>query len=119
MTVTTIQGWPISAGGSDVIVTVALCEMVPLAPLQVRVKVAVPADTAVNISIPEVGLLPLHAPEAVQLVTLVDTHSSVKEAPTARVEGLAIRVSVGCDTELMVTAVLCVELPPAPAQASV
>jgi hypothetical protein len=76
-------------------VTVALFEtgVVPLAPLQVRVNVVVALSGPV-LAVPLVGSLPLHPPEAVQLVALVEDHVSTAEEPLLTVPGLALRESV-------------------------
>ncbi len=57
-----------------------------------KVEVAVIAAVA---WLPDVALLPLHAPEAVHEVALVDDHVSVELPPLSTVVGLAERLIVG------------------------
>jgi hypothetical protein len=52
--------------------------------------VSAPVDTD-----PEVPLLPLHAPDAVHVVALVDDHERVADEPVVIVEGLEEKVMVG------------------------
>jgi hypothetical protein len=59
------------------------------------VKVLVDAVSAPVDTDPEVALLPVQAPDAVQLVTFVLDHESVLAPPEAIVVGLAERVMVG------------------------
>ena len=70
--------------------------------------------------LPEVALLPDHAPEAVQELALVDDQVSVEDAPLATEAGFAESVTVGTgggggvpDT---VTVADALELPPVPVQ---
>jgi hypothetical protein len=67
----------------------------PPAPLHERVKVLVELVRAPVDTDPDVPLVPLHAPEAVQLVALVELHVSVAEEPLVTVERFEERVSVG------------------------
>ena len=71
-------------------------------------------------SLPEVGLLPNHAPEATQEVAFVDDHVSVEDPPIATELGFAESDTVGTgggggvpDT---VTLADALALPPAPVQ---
>lgn len=71
------------------------------------------------VSVPLVGLVPLHPPEAVQEVASVELQVSVAEPPRAAVVGFAVSVTVGltvCTTAT--TTVLCA-VPPGPVQVSV
>ena len=66
----------------------------PPEPEQVRVKV-VPAVSAPVDCVPVVALVPVHPPEAVQLVELVELQVSVDELPLVTVTGFAASVMVG------------------------
>jgi hypothetical protein len=68
--------------------------VVPLAPLQVRVKVVV-ALSAPVLALPLVGSLPDHPPEALQLVALLEDQLSVAAAPALTVPGFTLRLTVG------------------------
>jgi hypothetical protein len=52
-------------------------------------------DSAPVEAVPDVALLPVHAPLAVQLVAFVDDHVSVLALPLATPVGLALSVTVG------------------------
>jgi hypothetical protein len=85
----------------DCTATVALCVagLVPLAPVQVSVKVVVLLKAPV-LALPLVGSLPDHPPVALQLVALLDDQVRVEAPPAVRVAGLADRLTVGlADTE--------------------
>ena len=66
--------------------------------------------------LPEVALLPDHAPEAVQEVALVDDQVSVEDAPLATEVGLAVSDTVGGGALATVTVVEALALPPEPVQ---
>ncbi len=80
--------------GAPLIVTVTLWNAEPPVPVHVRMKVAAAVYTAV-VCVPEVALLLLHAPEAVQLAALLDDQLSVDMAPLVTVDGLALSDTVG------------------------
>lgn len=82
-------------GGGALTVTEAVREVVPPAPVQLSVNVAEPAATAAMFWLPEVALLPLHPPDAVQEMALAADQFSVIVPPTVRVDGLAARVKPG------------------------
>jgi hypothetical protein len=66
------------------------------------------------------ALSPLHPPEAVQDVALVDDQESVEAAPLARLLGAAPSVTVGAGVAVVtVTVAVALALPPAPVQPSV
>jgi hypothetical protein len=75
-------------------VTVADCEAVPPAPLQLSMYlvVAVNADVLLD---PLIVSEPLHPPEAVQEVALVDVQFKVDVAPLLSVLGPAAKVTAG------------------------
>ena len=54
-------------------------------------------------SLPDTTLLPLQAPDAVQLVALVEDQLKVEEAPLEIDIGFALRLTVGAGTTEMVT----------------
>ncbi len=66
---------------------------------------------------PLVGIVPLHPPEAVQEVALVDDHVKVDAAPLLTVLGLADRVTTGA-AWVTETVTDWVALPPVPVHAS-
>jgi hypothetical protein len=107
----------VTAGGAGVTVTVADCEVLPPAPVQLREKVLVLASTPVDCA-PLVALAPDHAPDAVQPVASVDDQVRVALAPLAMLCGLAVIVAVGAGG-VTVTVADCETLPPPPAQLSV
>lgn len=96
--------------------TVVLAWAVPPAPLQLSENVVALASTA-EFSLPEVSLLPLHPPEAVQDVAFVDDHDNTLVPPLATLVGEADKLTVGAGvaavTETDVDA--CV-VPPLPVQ---
>ena len=67
---------------------------------------------------PVVALLPLHPPDAVQDVALLDVHDSVELPPRATLLGLALRLTVGGGA-LTVTVADWAALPRAPVQVRV
>jgi hypothetical protein len=73
----------------------------------------------VTLADPEVALVPLQLPVAVQLVALVEDQVSVLLAPAMIEAGLALRLAVGIGVLVTVTAALPWPVPPAPVQASV
>ena len=80
----------------DCTVTVVLCvaAVVPLAPLQVSVKVVVLLSAPV-LALPLVGSLPDHPPEALQLVALLVDQLNVAAPPALTVPGVALRLTLG------------------------
>ena len=82
----------LGAGGETV--TVADCEADPPAPVQVSVYLVV-AESAGVAAEPLTGSEPLHPPEAVQEVALVDDQLKVEVAPLLMVLGFADRVTAG------------------------
>jgi hypothetical protein len=100
-------------------VTVAEALALPPEPVQVRENVLELVNAPLD-WLPEVALLPVHAPDAVQEVALVDDQVSVEDAPLATEVGFAASETVGTgggggmpDT-MTVTEVLA--LPPEPVQ---
>ena len=75
-------------------VTIALCVAVPPAPVQARVYVPVVVRLA-SVCVPDVALVPVHPPLAVQEVVLVELHDNVAEPPEVTDVGDAERVMVG------------------------
>jgi hypothetical protein len=69
---------------------------------------------------PIVDFVPLHAPDALQVVALVAVQLSVAALPLCTVPGFAANVSVGAGTggALTLTVTLCVTVPPAPVHES-
>jgi hypothetical protein len=59
-------------------------------------------------------LVPLHVPDALHVVALVELHVSVEAPPDAMEPGFAVRVTVGTGT--MVTVTEALTLPPVPEQ---
>ena len=75
-------------------VTVTDWLALPLAPLQVSVKVLVMVSTPLD-WLPETALAPDQPPEAVQEVALVDDQVSVDDPPLAIDVGFAVSATVG------------------------
>jgi hypothetical protein len=68
--------------------------------------------------VPLIASVPLHPPDAVQEVALVEDQDSVELAPFATVLGLALKLTVGA-AEVTVTVEDCAALPPVPVQVRV
>ncbi len=75
------------------------------------------ALTAPVEAVPPVGSAPVHPPDAVQDVAFVVFQLSIAAAPLATLDGLAVRLTVGCGTTVTV-AEPCRD-PPPPVQVSV
>lgn len=104
-----------------VTVTTAVAEPEPPAPVQVRVYDCIPVVFRVPVEpVPEVALLPLQAPLAVQAVALVLLQVNVALPPVVILDGDAVRVTVGAGVVGVVavtdTAADCVTEPPVPIQ---
>ena len=70
--------------------------------------------------VPLVGWLPVHAPEAVHVVALVEDQLKVVLLPLVTLEGLALKFTVGAGVEAVTDTVTdCVADPPAPVQVAV
>ena len=105
-----------------VTVTFTDCVVSPPAPVHVNAKAEVAANGPVD-AVPEVALVPLQFPEAVQDVALEDDQVSVAAEPATTEDGAAASVTVGasgavggCET---VATTVCPAVPPAPAQVRV
>jgi hypothetical protein len=68
---------------------------------------------------PLVASEPLHPPDAVQAVALVEVQVSVDALPLVTLEGLALRDTVGAGGAVTVTVADCEADPPAPVQVKV
>lgn len=90
---------------------------VPPAPVQESVNVNGPGCTVGAANVPDVACVPLHAPEAVQPVALLELQVNVVDWPGVTLVGLAESVTVGGGVKFTVTAPL--PLPPAPLQLNV
>ena len=95
-------------------VTVTDCAALPPVPVQVRVYCVVAVTAAVALA-PLIGSVPLHPPDAVQLVAFVEVQVSIAALPFAKVVGLAERVIAGTGL-FTVTVTDCDAVPPAPVQ---
>ena len=102
--------------GTGAIDTVAVCDAEPPAPEHVSTKLPL-ADSAPELCVPDVALLPVQLPDAVQLVAFVELHVSVDEPCAATVVGDALKVTVGAGA--IVTVADCAAEPPVPEQLSV
>jgi len=107
-----------AAGDDAVTVTIAEAVALPPPPLQLRVNVLLAAVSAPVLAEPAVARLPVHAPEAVQLVAFAEDQVSELLPPLATLVGLAaiFTVGAGVDDVLTVTIAEAVALPPAPLQ---
>jgi hypothetical protein len=92
----------------------------PPGPAQVSVNVFVGAVRAPVLADPDVGLLPVHAPLAIQEVASVDDQLRVLEALLGTLDGLADKLTVGFGvTACTVTVAERDTLPPGPEHVSV
>jgi hypothetical protein len=109
----------VGAGVELVTETDALAEAVPPAPVQLSANAASALNAPV-FTLPKVAFAPLHAPDAVHAVALVDDHVNVLLAPLLTAVGAADNVTVGAGVE-PATAMdaLANAVPPAPVQLSV
>jgi hypothetical protein len=104
---------------AGVTVTVTSFDVDPPAPLQVSVKVVVCASVEVT-CVPDIALVPVHPPEAEQLVALLELQVNVDVPPCATWAGFADKVTVGTGGRALTTTFAdCVVEPPGPVQASV
>ena len=69
--------------------------------------------------VPDVPLVPVHEPDAVQPVALVVLHVSCDAAPDCTLVGDAANVNVGALAAAMVTLTARVTVPPPPLHANV
>jgi hypothetical protein len=97
-----------------VTVTVADALAVPPSPVHARVKVPELVSAPLD-SLPEVALLPVQAPEAVQEVASVDDQLSVDEPPLTTEVGFAVSDTMGTGS-VAVTLADALALPPGPVQ---
>jgi hypothetical protein len=100
-----------------VTVTVALLLAVPPVPVQLKVYTAVALSAPVDCD-PLIAWEPLQAPDAVQVVALVEDQVSVEVPPWATLDGLAVSETLGGGAET-VTVADCDAEPPAPVQVRV
>jgi len=84
----------VGLGTTSVTWALSAAAVVPLAPLQVSVKI-VELVRAPVLALPLVALLPDQPPEAVQLVALLEVQTRVADEPLLTVVGAAIRLRVG------------------------
>lgn len=77
-----------------VTVTFTDCVVSPPAPVHVNAKAEVAVNAPVD-AVPDVALVPLQLPEAVQDVALVDDQVSVAAEPATTEDGAAASVTVG------------------------
>ena len=87
-----VEGAVVSPVAVTVMVTLLL--VVPPVPVQERMYVPV-VVRLVNVCEPDVALVPVQLPDAVQEVTLVELHVRVEELPLVTDVWLAERVRVG------------------------
>jgi hypothetical protein len=103
----------VGAGTELATVTVTDLLALPPLPLQLSVNVLLAAVSAPVLTEPLVARLPDHAPEAVQLVALVDDHVSELLLPLDTLVGFAVSVTVGVG-EVVVTVTDRLVVPPLP-----
>ena len=103
----------VGAEGAALTLTITDCMAVPPAPTQLSVNVLLAVSEPVE-AVPEIALLPAHAPLAVQLVALVDDQVSVLALPVTTVVGFAASVTVGNVTTVAIAD--CAAVPPGPMQ---
>jgi hypothetical protein len=114
---TTEAGFAVSdtVGARGVTVTVADAFAVPPNPVQAMANVPELVSAPLG-WLPEVALLPDHAPEAVQEVALVDDQVSVADPPLTTELGFAVSDTVGTGA-VTVTLADALAVPPGPVQA--
>lgn len=108
-----------AAGGGGVTaatVTTASALPVPPVPLHANAKVFRAAVSAPVLAVPDVPRVPLHAPDAVQLVAFADDQVSVELPPLETLVGVAAMLTVGAAAAacVTVTTVEALAEPPAP-----
>ena len=103
--------------GVPVTATVADALAVPPSPVQARVNMLVAVNAPLD-WLPEIALLPVHAPEARQEAALVEDQVSVEDPPLAIDVGLAVSDTVGAGG-MTVTVADALPVPPGPVQARV
>ena len=79
----------------------------------------VAALSAPVLQLPLVDSLPLHPPEALQLVALLEDQLSVEDPPLLMLVGFALKLTVGLAGADTLTVTDRVALPPEPLQVSV
>ena len=94
--------------------TVADCAAEPPVPVQVKVYFVAEVTGEVALE-PVVPIDPLHPPDAVQEVALVEDQFNIDVVPFATVLGLALRLTAGAGV-VTVTVADWLALPPAPVQ---
>jgi hypothetical protein len=107
-----------TVGGASVTETVADCEALPPAPLQVSAYVSLALSSPVDCE-PLLGLVPDQAPEAVHSVAFADDQVSMELAPLLSVLGSALNFTLAPKGEPTVTVAVCTAGPPMPLQVSV
>jgi hypothetical protein len=95
-------------------ITAVIATALPFGPVQLRLYV-VSCESGPTDALPEVDLVPLQPPDAVQLVTLVLDHVSVDVPLSATADGLAVNVTDGA--AVTVTVADAEPDPPVPVQA--
>ena len=105
-----------------VTVTFTDCVVSPPAPVQVNANAELAVNAPVD-AVPEVALVPLQLPDAVQDVAFVDDQVSVAAEPETTADGATASVTVGASGAVggCVTLAMTVwpAVPPAPAQVRV
>jgi hypothetical protein len=99
-----------------IILTVALALEVPPGPEQVS-EYELAADTGPVLCVPLRLTAPLHAPDAMQDVALLEVHSRVAAPPAATAAGEAVKVTTGTG-RIETVALAGDESPPGPMQLS-
>ena len=88
--------------------------MLPPVPVHASANIVVALSAPVD-WLPEVALVPVQPPEAVQDVALVDDHVSIELLPAFTAVGFAASVTVGAGgAPATVTVTLCCAVPPPP-----
>lgn len=104
--------------GEAVTLTTTFLVTVPPLPVQASVNVLLAVSAPVETLVPEVGLPPDQAPEAVHELALVADQLRFDAPPLATDTGLALNDSVGAGAAATVTVTDLVLLPPVPVQVS-
>ena len=105
--------------GTGAVTTPTVADEVAVPPAPVHAREYVVVAMGETDCVPLTALLPLHPPEAVHDVALVDDHVSVEDWPAVIDAGEAEMVTVGAGAGVTDTVADWDALPPAPVQVSV
>jgi hypothetical protein len=112
------EGLTVSVTVGLTLTVAVVSELVPPGPVHAS-EYEVAVDTAAVLWVPLVPSEPLHPPEAVHAVALVEVHVNVALPPAATTDGAAVNIAAGTGIIVTVTVVTTgAVLPPGPVQTS-